>query len=55
MLHLFFDFVRYYFTRVFNFLIYAYYFSIRDCNTFGGNMIPYRVLCVNANMHEDKD
>ncbi len=43
--------MRYYFTRVFIFFIYAYYFSIRDCNTFdgntfGGNMIPYSTLSV---------
>ena len=40
-LHLFFSFVRYYFTCVFKCFIYAYYFSIYDCNTFGGILIPY--------------
>ncbi len=32
--------VQYIFTCVFKFCFHAYFF-IRDCNTFGGNMIPY--------------
>ncbi len=37
---LFLNLVQYIFTCVFKFCIHACYFFIRDCNTFGGNMIP---------------
>ncbi len=37
----FLNLVQYIFTCVFKFCFHACYFFIRDCNTFGGNMIPY--------------
>ncbi len=37
----FLNLVQYIFTCVFKFCFHACYFFIHDCNTFGGNMIPY--------------
>ncbi len=37
----FLNLVQYIFTCIFLFCFHACYFFIRDCNTLGGNLIPY--------------